>query len=797
MYRTMRQTFKYAAFGLTALVLLGCGSAEDRAKAYYESGSKYLEQKEYEKAAVEFRNALKIKEDYADAWYGMYKVEEHNQDWPRVIGDLTKVIEVDRKYLPALQALAKYNLLAGDFQKALANANTAYEIDPNNADVVAVKAAVQMKSGDRNGAVDLAKKALQLKPNHPDATILIATDLVESKSFNDAARITEAAIAANPASLGLHLLRIRIAELSSNLPDQEKSIRAIVAAFPEEKQMKEALTRFLVKNGRADEAEKEYRAAAQDPDDVEANSGLVSFLLSVRGPEVAVTELKRLITAAKKPFSYELQLADVLYSQNEKPVALDLLRKLSKAAGISDDGIAARLSLAGKLLDQRQYGELETVLGEVIANDARNIAALKIRGAMRIEKGELEPALNDLREALSYNHDDNSIRLLLASAYERKASYELAAKELVDAYNNGRSGAEVGLAYAGFLLRRGSFDRAEDILADVLAVSPRNRQVMGLLADLRIRKGDWKGAEALAKMAKDTTGDTLIAEKIMGASLAGQGKYDEAIGYFQKAAAASPTDLQPMFALVRSQIKAGKMAEAEAFANSMITANPNNPASHILNGAVQLAQNHVAEAKASYEMGVTKGPQLAQAYLALSEFYQKQNDEEKAAEVLNVGLTKVKDLNDIRMALASIYERSGRIDDAINLYEAIVKEQPNATIAVNNLVSLLTDGRDDPATLARAADMATVLRDSPIPFFRETLGWALVRQGNVKAGLPILEQTIAKLDNNAMAHYHLGMAYSADGSKSLAAKHLKTALDLEKIGPNRERIIRALEIIGP
>lgn len=148
------------------------------------------------------------------------------------------------------------------------------------------------------------------------------------------------------------------------------------------------------------------------------------------------------------------------------------------------------------------------------------------------------------------------------------------------------------------------------------------------------------------------------------------------------------------------------------------------------------------------------------------------------------------------MTLAALHERSQRHNEAIALYEAVINDEPNSVIAVNNLVSLLTDQSDDPATLARAAQLATILRDSPIPHFRETLGWALVRKGDVKNGLAVLEKSIGQLQNISTAQYHLGMAYSADGVKNLAEKHLKMALSLENDPRNRERIIRALEIVG-
>ncbi len=796
MYPSLRKKLTYAALGLAALTLVACGSAEDRAKAYYESGNTYLEQKDFTKAAIEFRNALKLKEDYADAWFGMAKIEEQGQNWPRVVGNLTKVLEINPKHEKALENLAKFMLLAGDFPTALKHANVVYALQPNNPSIISLKAAILMKLNDRDGGLFEAKKALQIQPNHPDATILIAADMLEAKQFGVAKDIAESALKANPNSLGLLLLRIRVAEISGDVADQESSIRAILAAFPDRVEFKDSLAAFLVRQGRKEEAEKEYRKAITGPDDIDNNVRLIKFLRAAFGTDRAREELLKLTQSAAKPFPYQLEVAEIDFSAGKKDEAIAALRAMAQQLGINDEGIQARVSLAEKLLGTKQFDELEKTLAEIISNDARNVSALKIRGAMNLEKGNTEQALNDLREAQNFDQKDPAVRLLLANTYERRASYDLAAKELLEAYRNANGEASVGISYAGFMLRRGSFDRAEEILAEVYAASPRNREVLSLLADLRMRKGDFKGAEELAKISKEQVGDSDTADRILGNALASQGKYDEAIVHFETAAKAAPTDLQPMFSLVRAYIAAGKTADAEAFAKSMLEASPDSANSHILNGAVHLAMKRIPEARKSYEKAVEVSPKSANTHVALSEFYQTQNDSEGAIKVLTDAQSKVDKPTDVRMALATLLQKVNRHEEAIVVYEAIVADDPGSVFAVNNLVSLLTDFRDDQVSLDKAASMATILRDSPLPHFRETLGWALIRKGDIKGGLPILEKTITQLETVAAAQYHIGLAYSLDGSKALASKHLKRALELEKDDIGRERIVRALEMVS-
>ena len=53
---------------LAVLQIAGCGSPEERAQSYYENGMKLFAAHENAKAALELRNAVRLKRDMIEAW---------------------------------------------------------------------------------------------------------------------------------------------------------------------------------------------------------------------------------------------------------------------------------------------------------------------------------------------------------------------------------------------------------------------------------------------------------------------------------------------------------------------------------------------------------------------------------------------------------------------------------------------------------------------------------------------------------------------------------------------------------
>ena len=75
----------------------------------------------------------------------------------------------------------------------------------------------------------------------------------------------------------------------------------------------------------------------------------------------------------------------------------------------------------------------------------------------------------------------------------------------------------------------------------------------------------------------------------------------------------------------------------------------------------------------------------------------------------------------LRLSLAGLQILKGDHNAAIAQYEAILKDQPNSLVAINNLVSLLLDYRSDKASLDRAFSLSEALKNSNVPQFQDTL----------------------------------------------------------------------------
>ena len=788
---------KSLAAAALLLFLAGCGSAEDRAKQYYDSGMEYIEQKDYPKAAVEFRNALKLTEDYADAWYGMALVEQQARAWPRVHGDLIKVLEIDPKHLKALLALSTLQALGGDLQGALKNANTAAEVEPDNPDVMAHRASLLLKLDDRESALSEARRALQLKPQHPSAVMVIASEKLRTGDWAGALADAEAALAGNPNEMGLHLLKLSALEKSGDTGKQEAAIRALIATFPDRPEFRAGLVEFLVANKRSDAAESELREiAARQPDNSAAGMDLVGFVMRSRGAEAGRAELVKLAASEKNPFPYQLALADVEFAAGRAEQSEAMLRSLAQAQGVSDNGMAALLKLASQLIARKQYGAAKSVVADVLKNDGENAEALSQRGQLQIEAGAYEAAIEDLRAALNKNPKDYRSHGLLSLAYEHNGQIELALKSLDDATKISEYEPATALSYANFLIRRGREEGAEDLLRQMLIQKPENRDAMVLLAALLQRRGNWQGADEIARKLGAHSEGEGDANRILTRSLLQQKRFDEAIALLTQTAEKSPQDGEAMQTLVQSYLAAGKTAEAESFLAAVLSKDPDNAEALILRGKLYERADAVEPARQSFETAVARAPGLAAGYLALAEHFFRQNKIEDAIKILGDGIEKVESGTALRFALATIYERGGRMEDAIKEYEVIIAQESGQLLAVNNLASLLTDHRTDQPSLDRALALAAMLRNSPVPAFRETLGWSLVRSGRLKEGLTLLERTAPELPKNAAAQFHLGTAYAQAGDKVLAVKHLKLALELETAPAAKEKIEAALKPLG-
>ena len=428
----------------------------------------------------------------------------------------------------------------------------------------------------------------------------------------------------------------------------------------------------------------------------------------------------------------------------------------------------------------------EALVSEIIRKDSHNTDALKLRASVRMAHGQLEAATTDLRQALNDKPQSTELMLLLASSYERGGSIADAEKLYSDAIKISNFDPVVGLNYVSFLERRGRKDRAEVILTELTRRWPKNLNILSALAENKLIGQNWNEAKEIADAIR-SAGDTRgVADQVLGAALIGQQKYDESIAVFQSAIAASPSATQPIVSLVGALVRAQKTDQAMAFLKSTLQSNPDNAEAYVLMGSIQLENGASDDALKSFKLAVEKQPNNVVGYQALAKLYIGQKKFNEALDIIRSGLQVLPDSMILHFTLAGALEKTGQYEAAITEYEYMLRQQPGSLIVANNLASLLSDHRNDNASLKRAHSLAKSLQSSPVPQFEDTLGWVSYRVGEHKVAVSLLEDAAAALPNSAAVHYHLGMSYVAsmrilDGVKQLnRAKALAPDSDLEK-----------------
>ena len=714
------------------------------------------------------------------AWQALSQLEERNKNWSAVFGASRKIAELDPKDINARLRLAKLSLLGNALDQALNWVNQAGEIDPKNAAALSLKAGILLKLNDHKGAIQEARKALDIDPGNIDSFIVLASEKYLNDDPKGALQILDGVPSAKKNDLGVALLKVKIFEKMGDLQQLEAQLKKLVEQSPDQVAFKAELVKFYVAHQRLDDAEKLMRSiASADPTNTAAELEVVRFLRATKGSAAARQELDTRIKAGGKVLPFQLALADLDFLDGNFKDSSQLLEKLISSAPSPADANVARVKLAAMQLSRKDVPAAEALIADVLGNDSHNTDALRLRASIRIDRGQLDDAIADLRQALNDQPQSADLMSLLAMAYERSGSIDLAERELASATKASGFAPNIGLNYVAFLTRRGNSRAAEDVLTELATRNPRNIAVLTSLAQVRLSHQDWAGANQIAEAIKRLGAQGGTVDQIKAAALSGEKKYDQSISLLEDAYASNKGAVQPMYALVRAYLLDKKTDQAETFLQSVLKTSPNNAEALVLLGSVQLAKNQPDQALKSFNLAVERAPTVAGGYIALARMYLQYRKSDEALKVLQAGLHQLPSNGTLRLTLAGTLESRGDFDGAIAQYEAMLKDEPGSLVVANNLASLLSDHRTDKASLDRAYAVAAPLTKSPVPNFKDTLGWLSYRRGDYRSALPLLEDAASALPNIALVHYHLGMNYIAVGQSEKAIEELKKASGLE------------------
>jgi len=120
--------------------LAGCGSPEENAQKYYESGMALIAKKDDVAARLELLKAVKYKNDKLEVWKALAGVDERTKAAQPLFLDLRRIVELDPDDLDARIKLASIMVRGGAAEAALKVVDAAKDGDTPSAQLHALRA---------------------------------------------------------------------------------------------------------------------------------------------------------------------------------------------------------------------------------------------------------------------------------------------------------------------------------------------------------------------------------------------------------------------------------------------------------------------------------------------------------------------------------------------------------------------------------------------------------------------------------------------------------------------------------
>lgn len=772
------------------LALAACESAEDKAQGHYDRAIELIAQDDSKRAIVELRNALQELPTFIDARMLLANLSSADGDTAGAFRNYLRVAEQNPDNLEALIALSQIAFLEQSWDAFVQHSAAAVALAPENPQVVLIDVAGRYRTAamdqDFTGRSAILTEAEALEADHPDDQVLrqvLIDGYLARKDYDSAIAQIEKSIADTPNDPVPYGLKLQVLGQTNDNMAIEAMLRQMVETFPDEITFHGNLVRFLIAQGKIDEAEAYlHDRVAQATDDKSSwLVTLVRFQMQQRSDEVALAELNTFIVENPDETGLRALRASLNFDSGQRDEGIAELQAILEEAGDSASKdiqeiqvtLARMLSLNGNEVGARRLVE------EIITVDPNSGPALKMQAAWLIQEDDTDGAINALRTTLAESPQDIEAMSIMAAAYERAGNTDLMMNFLSLAVEASNNAPDRALAYAAALRDAGNLPQAESTLIASLRIQPNDVGILSSLGQIYLEQND----VPLARKVADTL-NRLETPEARGAYaqlnlilLERESGTGDAMAYLESLAAQNDEDTNIKVALIRAKMQTGATEEALELVDELIAQYPDDPAFPYVRSVILLVTDDREGAKAVLEKITQDHPNGTRAWIQLARIATLEGDTDRIGEILDRGLAVNPQDIPLLWAKASYLQTQNDIDGAIEIYEEVYARDTQSVIIANNLASMLATFRDDEESLRRAGVIARRLKDTDVPAFQDTYGWIQHRNGNPQEALNYLEPAAEVLSGDASVQYHLGAVYEALGERDKALEQMRKAAD--------------------
>lgn len=490
-----------------------------------------------------------------------------------------------------------------------------------------------------------------------------------------------------------------------------------------------------------------------------------------------------------------------------------LLRgEVAPAAKAFADALAIQPEQASALLGQARIAAHENKLDEAMAktdaalkSDAKLVEALAFKGQLLLVKGQRQPAIDALEQALAVDGAFVPARLGLVSLLIDDKAYDKAKTVLAAAGLTGRD-PRVQFLNALLALRQNDLPKAKDTVAAVLKAAPEYGAALSLAGEIELRSGNFALAEqhlgkamrlqatpgvrrlmAATQLRQNRPGKALetlqpllqeagardpAVSMLAGEAYLANGDVRRAGEYFEAAKASGANEAQARTRLGQLALRKGDVerGEQELVAASSLSSQSTEP--DLLLVSLHLRRNEPAKALAAAQAFIKKQPQNPLGPVLAGTAHAMQRDRVAARQSFEAALKLKPDHVPALRALADLDLADGKPADAQKRYDALLAKKPDddqLLLALANLQDRTGRADEAAATLRKAIAANPKAREPVVALVQH-----LLRRKDAAAALAVAQDAVRNNPDEMNLTMLLGMAQEAAGANKDALRTLSS-----------------------
>jgi tetratricopeptide (TPR) repeat protein len=769
------------------LALVSCSRDPNVAKRrYLESGNKYFEKGKFKEARIMYLNAKAKDQRWGPAYYKLGLTAIKLGSVTEAVNAFRRAIELLRPseadHWDAVVKLSEIYLAVGHEKTYLDDVegfcNGLLKRDPNSYD------------GHRlTGDLDFARAIDAFKVANKDA----------GRGFLDQS-IAEyrKAEAIKPGQTGVVMQLARTLAAETQYPEAEKLYRSVIE---KDKTLQAAyieLYRLLMFQGRAADAEQVLKLGGQNnPKQFGYLTLLAMHYYTQQQRDLMVGVLNQIKSHAKEYDQAYFTVGDFYLRMGDGDAAIREYRegmsKDVKKKAVYEKRIIEVLMRQGKRTEAADLNS-QILKDDPNDNDARGLAA-----TFMLDKGDVTRALSELQAVVTHSPNNPVAQFNLGRAHAARGEWEQARQLFQKAIDLRPDYVLARLAMAQLQLNQRDFDAALKSAQAVLAID-RNSNNARLIesAALMGQKKFGDSRQLLDSMLKANANSPDVLFQLGIVNLA-EDKYKEATDTFRRSYELNPANSRGLMGMVETEMAQHHPDQALQLLETEFAKAPNRMdlAMALGNTAVRagkfdLAVSYFDKVSASLAKG---SPLQGDIFLRIGETYRRKGDLTNAIVALQKARQILPENGPVLSTLALVLDAAGRWADARQVYEVVLKLEPNNGVALNNLAFLLSEhGGDLDDALTKAQRAKQLLPN--LSEVSDTLGWIYLKKNLTDNAIGIFIDLVNKVPAQAVFRYHLGMAYSQKGDKTRALKELQDALKYNPTKEDRDKIQQLITRLG-